>query len=112
MWPDFNLSLFVECLKFLPNLHTLEIGRAYSCTTIPLENALKHIKLPQIKALTLPAATYPLLRHCRDVEDVVCVVLDGAILYDEFLGTLASNQESKVKRLAIPLISWDNPFRA
>jgi len=109
---DLTLPKLVKCLEFLPNLHTLEIGQAYGYITTALENSLKRVKLPQIKTLILPPATYPLLRHCRDVEDVVCVVRDETILSDEFLGTLASNQESKVKRLAIPLVSRDNPSRA
>ena len=103
MWNNSILPKFIKCLESLPNLHTLEIGRADGDITAPLEKALKHVELPQIKVLILPPAVHPLLRHCRDVEDVVYVVANRAILTDEFLGSLASNQDSKVKRLTIPL---------
>ena len=107
-----TIPKFAKCLESLPNLHTLEIGRAYGYITTPLENALKRVELPQIKVLILPPTTYPLLRHCRDVEEVTCVVGDEVILSDVFLGALTSNQGSKVRRLAIPLISCGNPSRA
>jgi len=111
MWGDSVLPLFVGCLESLPNLHTLEIGRVHGSIETPLKNALEHVKLPQIKTLILPPSAYPLLLHCCDVEDVVCVVGRGAISSDEFLESLASNRNSKVKRLAIPLVSRSNLSR-
>ena len=50
---------FVRCLQSLPNLHTLEIGRVDYFDTIVLENALKDVKLPQIKTLVLPSPPIP-----------------------------------------------------
>jgi len=100
---------FVRCLESLSNLHTLEIGWTDGSITIPLKNALKRLQLPQIKTLILPPAAYPLLQNCRDVEDVVCVITDNTISTDEFLGCLTSNRDSKLRRLAIPLVSWGNP---
>jgi len=111
MWNNSILPKFVKCLGSLPNLHTLEIGRADGDITAPLEKALKHVELPQIKVLILPPVVHPLLRHCHNVEDVVYVVMNMALLTDEFLGSLASNQNSKVKRLTIPLVSSGNPSR-
>ena len=102
---------FVKCLESLPNLHTLEIGWTRSPITTPLKNVLKGVELPQIKTLILPPVAYPLLRHCRNVEDVVCVVCCGTKTSDVFLESLASDQDSKVERLAIPLVSLDNPSR-
>lgn len=102
---------FVKCLEFLPNLHTLEIAWAGGHITIPLEDALKSVKLPQIRTLILPPTAHPLLRNCHNVEDVVCVVGDEVISSDEFLASLTSNRDSKVERLAIPLVSWDDPSR-
>ena len=109
IWGDSAVPPFARCLESLPNLHTLEIGQADSSITTPLENALEHIELPQIKTLILPPTVHPLLRHCNNVEDVVCVIRDTTISSDGFLESLASNRDSKVKRLAIPLISWGNP---
>ena len=103
--------LFVKCLKSLQNLHTLEIGRAEGAITTQLKIALKRVKLPQIKTLILPPAAHPLLRHCHNIEDLVCVVKDKTVASDDFLGSLASNRDSKVKRLAIPLVLWCNPSR-
>ena len=111
MWGDTNLPPFIRCLESLQNLHTLEIGLVNESITTPLKNALEGIKLPQIKTLILHPATYPLLQCCYNVEDVVCVVRDATISSDEFLGSLASNRDSKVRRLAIPLFSWGNPSR-
>ena len=111
MWNNSILPKFVKCLESLPNLHTLEIGRADGDITAPLGKALKHVKLPQIKVLILPPTVHPLLRHCCNVEDVVYVVMNRVALADEFLGSLASNQDSKVKRLTIPLVSRGSPFR-
>ena len=111
MWGDTKLPPFVRCLESLPNLHTLEIGQAEGPITTPLKNALKRVKLPQIKTLILPTTVYPLLQHCCNVEDVICVVRDTTVFSDEFLGSLASNQDSKVRRLAVPLVSVGNTFR-
>ena len=78
--------------------------------TTALQTALEGVKLPQIKALILPPAAYPLLQHCCDVEDVACVVgYEG--LSDGFFKSLASNQQSKIKRLAIPLVLRGDSFR-
>ena len=104
--------MFVECLKSLPNLHTLEIGLVYERPrTILLKEALKGLKLPQIETLILPPAAHPLLEHCPNVEDVDWVIGDKRITSDEFLGSLASIQGSKIKRLAIPLVLEGNPSR-
>ena len=102
------LPSFVKCLESLPNLHTLEI---WGTTTPSLKKTLKGIKLPQIKTLIIPPTAHPLLRHCHNVEDVVCVVKDNSMAPDSFLGSLASNRDSKVKRLAIPLDLWTDPSR-
>ena len=110
-WKGPVLSAFVKCLQSLPNLHTLEIGWADEWFTTPLRDALKGVKLPQIKTLILPPAAHPLFRHCLDVDDVVCVVGDHAKSCDEFFGSLASNRNSKVRRLAIPLAMWGNTTR-
>ena len=106
-----TLPKFVKCLGSLPNLHTIEIGRAGDTITAPLENALKRVKLPQIKALILPPAAYPFLRRCHNVEDIVCVVSSDDACYDGFIESLASNRDAKVKRLAIPLVSGGYPSR-
>ena len=74
------------------------------------ECGLKGINLPQIKTLILPPAAHPLLQHCRDVENIICMV-DGTVPYKEFHRSLPSGRRSKVKRLAIPLVFWDNPTR-
>ena len=108
-WSRSNFPPFVRCLQSLPNLHTLEIGRADNFSPTPLKSALKGVKLPQIRTLILPPFAYPLLQHCSEVEDVVCVVNFQTVSSDEFLGSLASNQDSKVMRLAIPLVMWTNP---
>ena len=105
-----SYPLFVKCLESLKNLHTLEMGPV-GAIAIRLKDALKGVKLPQIKTLILPPAAHPLLRHCRNVEDVVCVIERKFVHPDEFLKSLASNQDSKVKQLAIPLVLWENPSR-
>ena len=78
----------------------------------PLKNALKGVELPQIKTLILPSTVGILLEHCPDVEDVVFVVGGARDITSYLLGgllrRLASNKNSKVKRLAIPLVSWDD----
>jgi len=114
LWNNTTLPKFVKCLETLPNLHTLEIGRANGDITAPLKKALQHVELPQIKVLILPPTTYPLLRHCRNVEDVVCVartVRNEVMSSDDFLGSLVSGQDSKVTRLAIPLVLCGNSSR-
>ena len=111
LWGDSAIPPFVGCLESLPNLHTLEVGQADSSITTPLESAIEHIQLPQIKTLILPPTAHPLLHHCCNVEDVVCVIRDSTISSDEFLESLVFNQDSKVKRLAIPPVSWGNPSR-
>ena len=79
--------------------------------TTSLEKALKGVKLLQIRTLVLPPTAYPLLQHCRNVEDVVCVAGRGTTPTDGFLESFESNQDSNVKRLAIPLVLWPNPSR-
>lgn len=79
--------------------------------TVPLENALKDVEFPQIKALVLFPTAHPLLQHCRNVEDVACVSSYQNLFHDVFLQSLASIQDSKVKRLVIPLRGWVNGSR-
>ena len=101
---------FVGCLKVLPNLHTLEIGSAEGDPDpVLLKKALGWIKLPQIKALIIPESAHPILKHCRNVEDVVYVIADKPVTSDEFLRSLTSSRGSKVKRLAIPIAFPGNP---
>ena len=72
--------------------------------TPALESALQGVELPQIKTLILPPAAYPLLRRCPDVENVACVVGHREGSSDGFFKSLASNRDSKIKRLVIPLV--------
>ena len=95
---------FVKCLESLPNLHILSIGCVYGPNTTSLAKALKGVNLPQIKALTLHPALYSLLEHCPNVEDIVCRTRGITNPFcDGFLRSLMSNQDSKLKRLSIPL---------
>ena len=108
-WSRLSFIPFAKCLRSIPNLHTLEIGRVRDTDTTSLKNALKGVKLRQIKTLILPPAAYPLIRHCRDVEEIVCAVRYEDVSPDGLLTSLPSNRNSKVKRLAIPLVTWDDP---
>lgn len=66
----------------------------------------------QIETLILPPAAYPLLQHCPNVEDVVCLINDTTgPSGDEFLRSLMSNRDSKLKRLEIPLALLPNHLR-
>ena len=104
MWGTTLFFSFVKCLESLPNLHTLSVGCAYIPNTTLLAKALKGANLPQIKTLTLHPGSYPLLKHCPNVEDVVCSTQAITSPYgDGFLRALMSNHDSKLKRLAIPL---------
>ena len=102
---DTTLSVsFVKCLESLPNLHTLSIGGAYLPNTASLTKVLEGVNFPQIKTLTLHPVIYPLLKHCPNVEDVVCRTRGITNPFcDGFLRSLMSNQDSKLKRLSIPL---------
>ena len=103
---------FVECLKLLSNLHTLEIGSSDNRPDeIFLKATLRGVRFSQIKTLIIPESAHPLLEHCPSVEDVVWVITDKPVTSDKFLRSLTSNRFSKVKRLAIPLISPGNPSR-
>ena len=105
-----HISLFVKCLDSLPNLHTLELAWSYFLLSRKLKKALRHLELPQIKTLILPVDAHPLLEHCPEVEDVVCAAMfDSRGALEVFLRSLASNRDSKVHSLAIPLTSqaWD-----
>ena len=110
-WYHPTFPPFVKCLESLPNLHTLEIGQLEDSNTPALESALQGVELPQIKTLTLPPAAYPLLRRCRDVENVACVVGYREGSSDGFFESLASNRDSKIKRLVIPLVLQADPCR-
>jgi len=105
LWNTANSPLLVKCLESLPNLHTLVIGWTDSYTKNPLKNALKRRKFPQIKALILPPSAYPLLKCCHNAEDVDCVVGNRPVHSKNLPEFLASIPGSKVKRLAIPLVS-------
>ena len=106
------VPLFVKCLEALHNLRTLEIVSVDDVMTAPLKNALKRVELPQVQTLILPLAAHPLLRNCPNVEDFVCVVrYNFNTPSDGLFKSLASNRDSKVKRLAIPLVLWSKPSR-
>ena len=112
VWGLGTFPLFVELLRLLPSLHTLEIGWAYDFITAPLEKALEGVKLPQIKTLIIPPSAYPLLQRCCNVEDVVCAIRDiTGPSSDGFFKSLMSNRDSKLKRLAIPLALLPDPPR-
>ena len=104
---------FVKCLKYLPNLHTVEIGSSgTSCDARWLKMALMwQVVFPQIKTLIIPKDAYPLLRHCPNVEDIVWVIVNRSITSDKFLRSLPPSWRSKVKRLMIPLVSPVDPSR-
>ena len=104
-----TISEFIKCLQSLPNLHTLEIASCDPCPRKWKKLAPKRAKLLQIKALVLPPAAHPLLRHCPNVEDIDWVMRDRIMTYEELIGSLASTHNSKVKRLAIPLILPTHP---
>ena len=109
---DGDIRPFVRCLLFLPNLHTLAIGSVdYDPNTASIRKALGRIRLPQIKILIIPESAHPLLKHCRNVEDVVWVIADRRGASDGLLRSLMSNRSSKIKRLTIPLVLPGNPSR-
>jgi len=54
MWNHSIIPEFIKCLKSLPNLHTLEITQMDYHATPSFWEAVAGVKLPQIKALTLP----------------------------------------------------------
>ena len=108
-WSWSAVPPFIKCLESLPNLHTLELRRVEYSITTPLKGALKGVKLPQIKALIIPPTVHPLLQHCPDVEDVVCVITDETLPCDGFLRSLTSKRGSKIKRLSVPFLSLPNP---
>ena len=110
MWNKSFVAI-LKCLEFLPNLHTLKMEWADDFITTRLQDALKDVKLPQIKTLIIPPTAYPLLRHCLNVEDVACVVNHRVMSPDGFHESIASNQDSKVKRLVIPMALWTDPSR-
>jgi len=108
LWHE-AVPTFVECLGSLPNLHTLEIGFGENNPdTLRLKNVLQRLQLPQIKTLILPPAAHPLIEHCPNVEDVNWVVGDRTATSDDFLRSLVLIPDSKIKRLAIPLVSPAN----
>ena len=109
LWPH-AVPALSKCLQTLPNLHTLEIASPnyYPCTS-QLKKALKGVRLPQIKTLIIPPSAHTLLKRCPNVENVDWVIGDQAVTSSEFLRSLASVPDSKIKRLAIPLILPDNP---
>ena len=103
---------FAQCLSSLPNLHTLKLGSfGGGPDTALLKAALGRIRFPRIKTLIIPEPAHPLLEHCPNVEDVVWVIADRPINSDEFLQSLTSNCDSKVERLAVPLVLPCNPSR-
>jgi len=104
LW-DMAVPMFIKFVESLSNLHTLEIGFVDYYPRPPiLKNALKGVKLPQIKTLILPPAAHPLLKCCPNVENIDWVIGDKTVTSDEFLGSLASIWDSKIRRLAIPLV--------
>ena len=97
-------SLLAKCLNSLPNLHTLRVCWFKWFDTPALQDALQGVDLPQIKTLIIPLIAYPLLEHCRNVENVACLVGYYEGVSGGFPKSLASNRHSKIKRLAIPLV--------
>jgi len=108
-----GFPVFIEFLQSLPNLHTLEVRwwDPYDFFGEPLGNVLKRVKLPQIRTLIIPPAAHPLLRYCHELEDINLVIVEGWMGYsDSVHRSLASNQNSKIRRAAIPLF-WESSSR-
>ena len=93
VWNNSSLPQFVKCLESLPNLYTPEIGQADYYPTSLFRSMVVHVELPQIKALILAPNAFPLLRSCRNVEDVVYIFMGGAIFLEELCESLASNRD-------------------
>src|SRR5579872_348539 len=90
------LETFVKCLAALPHLHTLEVISMGIHYSDPLRDALKGIKLPQIRTLILPSMAHSLLRHCPNVDDLTCTPFRPN---EEFVGSLIAGQQ-KLRRFA------------
>jgi len=111
LW-EVAVPTFIKCLLSLPNLHALEIRFPNFHPRTPLlKNALKRVKFPQIKTLILPPTAHPLVNCCPNVENIDWVMGDKTVISDEYLGSLASIRDSKIKRLTIPLVSQGDSSR-
>ncbi|KAF9644288.1 hypothetical protein BDM02DRAFT_998054 [Thelephora ganbajun] len=91
------LEIFARCLAVLPNLHTLEVISMGTHYSEPLREALKGVKLPQIRTLILPSMAHYLLRHCPNVDDLTCTPFRPD---KEFVESLAIGQQ-KLRRFAV-----------
>ncbi|KAG6886856.1 hypothetical protein C0992_001978 [Termitomyces sp. T32_za158] len=74
------LNAFVQCLKTLPNLHTLQILRAHTQMTTHLKTAFAAHKLPQVHTVVLPNHAHNILRACPEARVVMCSYDDGGKL--------------------------------
>lgn len=83
---DTILPAFVDCVKSLPNLHTLELCHVHHWMTTKLRSAFEGTVVPSIRTVVLPTIAHHLLASCPNVEDVTCNVGDGS----QILGTIAS----------------------
>ncbi|KAI0790800.1 hypothetical protein C8Q75DRAFT_806180 [Abortiporus biennis] len=77
-----TLSLFVQCLQNLPNLHTLQVLHAPSRIATALKDAFSHVDLPQIHTLILPDCAHDILRSCSGARNITCNEHDGEKLLD------------------------------
>ena len=94
---DAIFDVFIRCLAVLPNLRTLEVISMGAHYSEPLRNALKGIKLPQIKTLILPCMAHCLLRHCPNVDDLTCTPFRPN---EDFIQSLIVGQQ-KLRRFAV-----------
>jgi hypothetical protein len=84
---DMILPAFANCLRSLPNIHTLELCHVNQEMTTRLKEAFDGVTMPSIRTIVMPAIAHHILRSCPNVEDVTCTVGDGS----QILGTIASN---------------------
>jgi len=98
---------FVNCLGSLSNLHTLEIvsKNIRWRESHHLEHTLRNTHRLH-EALIIPPAVRLLLKPCSNAEEV-----PASVIPNDFFGSLSTIRDSKIKRMAIPLISLGDSSR-
>ncbi|KAH7345412.1 hypothetical protein B0J17DRAFT_608601 [Rhizoctonia solani] len=88
------LPLFVQLLKALPNVRTLEVPHAHGWMTSIFKRHFEGNIFPTIQKVVMPTCAHEILRCCPGIRDVTCNEGDGGTLVSAVVSTGGSNLEA------------------
>ncbi|CAE6485450.1 unnamed protein product, partial [Rhizoctonia solani] len=110
------LPSFIQLLKALPNVQTLEIPHVHALMTSTFKKYFEGNIFPTIQKVVLPTCAHWILRSCPGIRDVTCNEGDGGVLISAVVSAGGRNLEALSAIVAGPvhmrqLVKADPPLK-